>query len=218
MNCLQERELWSIPLHHIMVAVINDHVHPSFTTTSLLHPPTYLMSLPETTSLAGKLLFLPHLLTLFPSWCYPMLERCSFIICWWTITSELWCWLLRFTQFCDKHHIHKNLCMPASKALLCFFVTNQGAGIVSKGTVTSWLSGLEMWHNGAPWHGGHILKCTKHGVTKLTPPSSHKPPCDPVFLQHMVALHQHLNLSNTQDCPIWAAACTAWWGITQYVP
>jgi hypothetical protein len=81
--------------------------------------------------------------------------------------------LLHVTQFCDKFNIHKNLHMPASKALLCLFITNQGAGSVSKNTVSSWLSGLEMWHsiNGAPWHGVRILKCTKQGVAKLTPPS-----------------------------------------------
>jgi hypothetical protein len=82
--------------------------------------------------------------------------------------------LLRFTQFCDKHNIHENLRMPANKALLCLFIANQGAGSVSEHTVSSWLSGLEMWHsiNGAPWHSGRILKHTKRGVAKLTPPSS----------------------------------------------
>jgi hypothetical protein len=126
--------------------------------------------------------------------------------------------LLRFTQFCDKFNIHENLRMPASEALLCLFIANQGAGSVSENTISSWLSSLKMWHsiNGAPWHGGRILKCTKRGVAKLTPPSSRKPPRDPVSLEHMLALRQHLDLSNTRDCAIWAAACTAWRGITRY--
>lgn len=82
--------------------------------------------------------------------------------------------LLHFTQFCDKYNIHENLRMPASEALLCLFIANWGTGSVSKHTVSSWLSGLEMWHsiNGAPWHGGRILKRTKWGVAKLVPPSS----------------------------------------------
>jgi hypothetical protein len=126
--------------------------------------------------------------------------------------------LLRFNQFCDKFHIHENLRMPASEALLCLFIANQGAGTVSENTVTSWLTGLEMWHsiNGATWHGGRILKRTKRGVAKLTPPSSRKPPRDPVSLDHMKALRAHLDLSNTRDCAIWAVACTAWRGITRY--
>ncbi|KAF8226454.1 hypothetical protein L208DRAFT_1161189, partial [Tricholoma matsutake] len=119
--------------------------------------------------------------------------------------------LLHFTQFCDKYNIHENLRMPASEALLCLFIANWGAGSVSKHTVSSWLSGLEMWHsiNGAPWHGGRILKCTKWGVAKLVPPSSREPPCDPVSFECMVALWQHLDLSNTHDSAIWAVACMA---------
>ena len=34
--------------------------------------------------------------------------------------------------------------------------------------------------------------------------------------KHMVALWQHLDLSNTCDCAIWAATCTVWRGITRY--
>jgi hypothetical protein len=126
--------------------------------------------------------------------------------------------LLRFNQFCDKYNIHENLRMPASEALLCLFIANQGARTVSDHTITSWLMGLEMWHsiNGATWHGGQILKRTKCGVAKLTPPSSRKPPRDPVSLDHMRALRAHLDLTNTRDCAIWAAACTAWRGITRY--
>ncbi|KAF8229629.1 hypothetical protein L208DRAFT_1208778, partial [Tricholoma matsutake] len=104
--------------------------------------------------------------------------------------------LLCFNQFCNKFHIHENLSMPASEALLCLFIANQGAGSVSENTVTSWLTGLKMWHsnNGATWHGGQILKCTKHSVAKLTPSSSRKPPRDLVSLNHMKALHAHLDL------------------------
>jgi hypothetical protein len=86
---------------------------------------------------------------------------------------------------------------------------------VSENTVTSWLNGLEMWHsfNGAPWHGGRILKRTKRGIAKLTPLSSRRPPREPVSYQHMLTLRHNLDLSNTRDAAIWATACTAWCGI-----
>jgi hypothetical protein len=32
----------------------------------------------------------------------------------------------------------------------------------------------------------------------------------------MLALRKHLDLSNTHDCAIWVATCTAWRGITRY--
>ncbi|KAJ6605156.1 DNA breaking-rejoining enzyme [Mycena vulgaris] len=104
--------------------------------------------------------------------------------------------------------------MPASEALLSLFISNSGAGQVSAGTVSSWLSGLQLWHqvNGAPWYGGDILLRTKKGVSKLAPASSRRPPRDPVSFNHMLVLRDHLDLSNTLDSAIWAAATSVWRG------
>jgi hypothetical protein len=109
--------------------------------------------------------------------------------------------------------------MPASESLLCLFIAYYGAGQVAEGTIASWLSGLEMWHsiNTAPWQGGRILRRTKHGIAKLAPASCRKPPRDPVTKAHMEALREHLDLSNTCDAAIWAAACIAWCGVTRSV-
>jgi hypothetical protein len=73
-----------------------------------------------------------------------------------------------------------------------------------------------MWHsiNRAPWNGGCILTQTKKGVAKLTPPNCCCPLRDPVSFNHMSALCNSLDLTNTHDAAIWAVACTAWCGIT----
>src|ERR1700731_72181 len=68
--------------------------------------------------------------------------------------------LLRFTQFCDCHSVPEAMRMPASEPLLALFVAEEGAGQVSGGTISSWLSGLQLWHafNNALWAGGQILR------------------------------------------------------------
>jgi len=102
--------------------------------------------------------------------------------------------------------------MPASEALLSIFISSYGAGHVASGTVSTWLSGLQLWHavNFAPWHGAALLSRTRKGVSKLAPPSSRRLPRDPVTFNHMTVLRAALDLSNTRDSAIWAAACTAW--------
>jgi len=68
--------------------------------------------------------------------------------------------LTHFTKFCDDFGGPKVNHMPASKYLLCTFVTNHGDGSVGNGTVKSWLLGVELWHhiNHAPWFGGPDLE------------------------------------------------------------
>lgn len=119
--------------------------------------------------------------------------------------------LLRFNQFCNKYNIPENLRMPASEELLALFIADFGAGIVAGKTVSGWLTGLEFWHtvNGAPWRGGNILKRTKQGVSNLAPSSSSKPEREPITYEHMLALRDNLDLGNSKDTAIWAAACVA---------
>ncbi|KAJ6459919.1 DNA breaking-rejoining enzyme [Mycena sanguinolenta] len=102
--------------------------------------------------------------------------------------------------------------MPASESLLSIFISSYGAGHVASGTVSTWLAGLQLWHavNNAPWHGASLLRRTRKGVSKLTPPSSRRLPRDPVTFNHMGVLRAALDLSNSRDIAIWAAVCTAW--------
>ncbi|KAJ6616619.1 hypothetical protein B0H10DRAFT_1798991, partial [Mycena sp. CBHHK59/15] len=120
--------------------------------------------------------------------------------------------LLCFNHFRDLHNIPEAERMPASESLLSIFISSYSAGHVASGMVSSWLAGLQLWHavNNAPWHGGPLLTCTKKGVSKLAPPSSRHLLREPVSFNHMLALRASLDLSNTQDAAILAAACTAW--------
>lgn len=124
--------------------------------------------------------------------------------------------LLRFTQFCDELRIPEERRMPAPEYLLVAFLARH-AGRVRDGTMESWLAGLQMFHavNGARWEGARLLQYAKRGARKCNPPGRPKRP--PVTLEHMAALLKNLNMGNTFDAAVYAAATTAFWGCRRYV-
>ena len=103
--------------------------------------------------------------------------------------------------------------MPASESLLSIFITTHGAGRVGKGTLLSWLSGLQLWHviNGTPWNGGAHLSRAVKGVASFAPSSSFRAPRLPVTIHHLRVLKQDLDITNTFDAAVWAIACIAFW-------
>ena len=107
--------------------------------------------------------------------------------------------------------------MPASKSLLSIFITTHGAGRVGKGTLLSWLSGLQLWHiiSGAPWNGGAHLSQAIKGVASFAPSSSFHGPILPVTIHHLHVLKQDLDVTNTFDTAICAIACIAFWSQCQ---
>jgi len=121
--------------------------------------------------------------------------------------------LLRFTQFCDDFNIPESLRMPAPKWLLSIFITTRGAGSVGGGSLRTWLLGLELWHivNSAPWRGACHLKRATKGAHRQAPDDSSRPKCLPVTLAHLKLLRAHLNLNNTFDATVFAAAMVAFW-------
>ena len=121
--------------------------------------------------------------------------------------------LLCFTNFCDDFNILEDNQMPATESLLCIFITTHGAGKVRKGTLLSWLFGLELWHtiNGAPWLGKSRLAHAVKGATSFAPAACFHPPCLPVTIQHLQALQDNLDHTNTFDAAVWAVACIAFW-------
>ncbi|KAJ7601187.1 DNA breaking-rejoining enzyme [Mycena floridula] len=125
--------------------------------------------------------------------------------------------LLRFTQFCDSYNISEVLRMPANEVLLSLFVAEMGAGKVRAGTISSWLSGIAMWHdiNGAKWLGGRILDRTKSGAAALQPLPSSLSTRSPVTYKHMHILRAALDLSQPFDSAVWCGACLAWRGCTR---
>ena len=121
--------------------------------------------------------------------------------------------LSRFNKFCDDFNIPESEHMPASECLLSTFITTHGAGSVGKGAIKTWLLGVELWHriNGAPWLGGAELQQAVEGSAKLAPKSSHLSKHDPVTIDHIRALHRHLDLTNSFDIAVFAIACIAFW-------
>jgi hypothetical protein len=122
--------------------------------------------------------------------------------------------LLRFTQYCDSIGISEKDRFPASEVLLSSFVASW-AGKIALSTVTGWLSGLHFWHNyqGAPWHGGNMLRMTTGGVKKMVPASSKRKKHPPVTIAHLHALVKHLSSAIPMDAAILATACVSFWGV-----
>lgn len=120
--------------------------------------------------------------------------------------------LLRFTEFCDMLAVPEDRRMPASAYLLSAFMAHH-AGVKSESCVDNWMLGIRQWHviNDAPWHGDdQFVAQVKRGVAKMAPP--HKPPRNPVTMDHMRALQKHLNFNSSFDVAIWAVATCAFWG------
>src|SRR5882724_11267178 len=103
--------------------------------------------------------------------------------------------------------------MPASELLLSLFITVQGSSSIGNSTMKTWLEGLHLWHtiNDAPWHSTHLLYCTLKGATKFTPSSSHQAKRDMVTIDHIKALHCHLDLTDAFNIAFFTLACIAFW-------
>ena len=141
-----------------------------------------------------------------PTFPHEITARCCFVITQAVKPATLTNYatgLVRFTKFCDDFDVPEIDRMPASKLLLATFITTCGAGTVSNSTILSWLAGLQLWHlvNNVPWHGAALLKHATEGSSRLTPGSSCCPKCVPVTLQHIQALCNHLDLTDTLMLP-----------------
>ncbi|KAG2348375.1 hypothetical protein BDR05DRAFT_973495 [Suillus weaverae] len=120
--------------------------------------------------------------------------------------------LLQFHQFCDSLSIAEDKYMPALETLLTAFIAHW-AGKVAVTTADNWLAGLHFWHqfNNAPWHGNSLLRWLKAGLSKIVPDSSKHSHHPPVTIEHMHALFQNLNLSNSFDSAVYCMASIAFW-------
>ena len=103
--------------------------------------------------------------------------------------------------------------MPASYGLLCAFIGNY-KGTISGKTIKSWLSGIRAWHltNHAPWYGDD--KWVQMARTSANKEGSrHKRPLrSPVSIEHLLALHRAIDISNFFHAAIWAIALATFFG------
>ena len=79
--------------------------------------------------------------------------------------------------------------------------------------INNWLASLHFWHtlNAMPWNGKEMLIQTKKSAQKLIPISSEHAKCPPTTIEHLYALWNGLNLTNSFDAMVWAIACIAFW-------
>src|SRR5882724_9794502 len=147
----------------------------------------------------------------------PSIIACNHIILCHSVTqnslSNYTSGLLHFTHFCNDFNICELARMPASEALLCLFISSHGASHVGHGTLTNWITGLELWHsiNGAPWLGKKHLACPIKGAASAAPSPSSRLPCLPILISHLQMLHGALDLANTFDALVDAIVCIGFW-------
>ncbi|KAL1739723.1 hypothetical protein HDZ31DRAFT_8212, partial [Schizophyllum fasciatum] len=120
---------------------------------------------------------------------------------------------LRFTQWCDQHHISESLRMPADRILLGAFVADMHEGGTGA-RVRSWMAGLQLWHriNGAEWEGDDFLVQAVLKTADKEGKVFSRPLRNPIDLTHLRALRASLTLTLPRDAAIWAAATIAFWG------
>src|SRR5882672_8556499 len=121
--------------------------------------------------------------------------------------------VLRFTQFCDTFLIPEDLRMPTPEWLLSIFITTCSPGSVGRGTIKTWLLGLQFWHliNGTPWYGMSHLNRAAQGSRALAPSSSSRAPQAPVTMRHLLSLRHHLSITDTFDTAVYGMATVAFW-------
>ena len=121
--------------------------------------------------------------------------------------------LLRFNQFCDSWKINEQDRMPASAALLSAFVS-QCTGAYSGKTVGSWLSGIRSWHilNRAPWYGDDEWVRLARITANKQGTAFKRPLRAPVSLEHLRALRDVLDLTNSFHAAVWATATSTFFG------
>jgi hypothetical protein len=59
------------------------------------------------------------------------------------------------------------------------------------------------------------LHFMKNGIARTVPSSSKRPPRKPVTVQHLTALQDALDFSNTFDSAVWACATSAFYGVNR---
>jgi len=126
--------------------------------------------------------------------------------------------LLRFTQFCDKYNISESDRMPASFILLVAFISEH-TGSVSGKTICGWLSTLKAWHdtNSTEWCGDSRWLQMAQVTASKEGTAFRKKQRDPVTVEHLITLYDHLDLSDCSHAACWAIATCCFWGVCQFV-
>lgn len=147
--------------------------------------------------------------------------------------------LRKFHIFCDIFSIPEVERLPASFALLHSFalwavadpdpnnpVFSSEEGIpfetISVETARKYLAGVRAWHlaQGFPPPLSDTdldrINWSLRGMANIQKGKRSRPPRPPITIQMLATLLQHLDLSNSFDACVWAAACCAFFGLMRF--
>lgn len=114
--------------------------------------------------------------------------------------------LTAFHVFCDKEQITESDRAPCSSDLLAGFVASL-AGLYSGKTIRNYVAGVRAWHlmHRLPWQTDELeLNRLLTGADKLTPPSSVRPPREPITVDYIATIREQLDISKPLDAAFYA--------------
>ncbi|EIN03379.1 hypothetical protein PUNSTDRAFT_23992, partial [Punctularia strigosozonata HHB-11173 SS5] len=113
----------------------------------------------------------------------------------------------RFIRFCRNGKIHQRFWLPADELVLCAFAASS-KGRHAGSTARNALAGLKAWHSAqnAEWKGGKRLNYILNGVENRRPALSHRPPRLPINRKMLRILRAGLDLTDSVDMAVFAAA------------
>jgi hypothetical protein len=125
--------------------------------------------------------------------------------------------LLTYHVFCDQKNIGEAARAPASTDLIIAFVSAM-AGSLAGSTINNYINGIRTWHiiHHVTWNIDHLAVDTAlRAATVTAPTKSTKPPRQPVTVDYLSAILNHLDKGNPLDAVIAACITTTFWSVSR---
>jgi hypothetical protein len=125
--------------------------------------------------------------------------------------------LLTFHVFCDQKNISEHARAPASTDLIVAFISAM-AGSLAGPTINNYISGIRTWHiiHKIPWDINHLtVETALRAATVSAPHKSSKPPRQPVTVEYLASILNHLNRDDPLDAAIAACITTTFWSVSR---
>ena len=122
--------------------------------------------------------------------------------------------LLAFHIFCDLKRIDENLRAPINLTILQSFIARM-AGIYSTSTILGYVAAIWAWHviHGIIWEVDRPeLNTIVKGTQKMAPKESGRQKQEPVTIEYIKKIIQHLWKTNNLNVAVLACLTTAFWG------
>jgi hypothetical protein len=126
--------------------------------------------------------------------------------------------LLTYHAICDQKNISEEVRAPASTDLIIAFVLAM-AGSLADPTINNYISAIRTWHiiHHATWNIDHVTVDTalRAATVSAPPPKSANPPWQPVTINYLTAILNHLNKNHPLDAAIMACITTTFWSVSR---